>query len=226
MNLKERIIEIGYDLFAENGYDKTSVAQIIKEAGTSKGGFYHHFKSKEDILEIITFRYIDIVKSYYLEILESTELSINDKFIESYYKLGEYKRKSMSEWQKIEKLYDFKGNHILLKRMGDSFQEITQEFYEELIQKGINEGVFETKYPKQLASIWSREVMQFHRTVRHLLLSNKSNEEEFYQLLEFNEEFINNQLSLDENKIPIVSMGKEYLEKLRKTAKIVGSIKN
>jgi len=225
MNLKDKIIETGYDLFAEKGYDHTSVAEIIKVVGTSKGGFYHHFKSKEEILETITFRYIETIKLYYIEILESDDLTIQEKFIESYYKLGEFKRKSLSQWPKLEKLYSFKGNHILLKRMGESFQEATDEFYIDLINRGVSQGVFNTKYPKQLALLWSREVMQFHRSVRQILFSNKGEYEEFYRLLEFNEDLINNQLGLVENRIPIISCGKEYFDKMKQSAKDLGYIK-
>jgi AcrR family transcriptional regulator len=49
-NLRERILRAAVDLFAEQGYDGTSVAEVITRAGVAKGGFYHHFASKEDLL--------------------------------------------------------------------------------------------------------------------------------------------------------------------------------
>jgi AcrR family transcriptional regulator len=45
-----RVLEAAVDLFAERGYDGTSVAQVIERAGLTKGGFYHHFASKEALL--------------------------------------------------------------------------------------------------------------------------------------------------------------------------------
>ena len=36
-------------LFSQAGYDATSVAQICEQAGVSKGAFYHHFPSKQDL---------------------------------------------------------------------------------------------------------------------------------------------------------------------------------
>jgi AcrR family transcriptional regulator len=47
---RERILESAVGLFAEQGYDATSVAQVITRAGVAKGGFYHHFASKEALL--------------------------------------------------------------------------------------------------------------------------------------------------------------------------------
>lgn len=47
---RERILGSAVDLFAEHGYDGTSVNQVIARAGVAKGGFYHHFPSKEALL--------------------------------------------------------------------------------------------------------------------------------------------------------------------------------
>jgi hypothetical protein len=47
---KRRIIRISRRLFLEQGYDKTSVRQILKKSGLSTGTLYHFFKNKEEIL--------------------------------------------------------------------------------------------------------------------------------------------------------------------------------
>jgi AcrR family transcriptional regulator len=47
---RERVLDAAVELFAERGYDGTSVAQVIERAGLTKGGFYHHFASKEALL--------------------------------------------------------------------------------------------------------------------------------------------------------------------------------
>jgi AcrR family transcriptional regulator len=45
-----RVLAAAVELFARQGYDGTSVAQVIELAGVAKGGFYHHFPSKEALL--------------------------------------------------------------------------------------------------------------------------------------------------------------------------------
>lgn len=47
---RQRVIGAAVELFADQGYDATSVAQVIARAGVAKGGFYHHFASKEALL--------------------------------------------------------------------------------------------------------------------------------------------------------------------------------
>ncbi len=50
MELKERIIHESLKLFSLKGFSSTSISDILVAAQTSKGGFYNHFKSKEDLL--------------------------------------------------------------------------------------------------------------------------------------------------------------------------------
>lgn len=47
---RERVLGAAVDLFATQGYDRTSVTQVIERAGLTKGGFYHHFASKDALL--------------------------------------------------------------------------------------------------------------------------------------------------------------------------------
>ncbi len=53
--VRKQVLAAAVDLFAANGYDGTSVQQIVERAGVTKGALYHYFTAKEDILlEIYT----------------------------------------------------------------------------------------------------------------------------------------------------------------------------
>ena len=49
-NTKGRIVSAAWKLFYEQGYDNTTVEDIIFESGTSKGSFYHYFEGKDALL--------------------------------------------------------------------------------------------------------------------------------------------------------------------------------
>lgn len=49
MSLKDRIIHESLRQFSTKGYMSTSINDILAAVGTSKGGLYNHFKSKEDL---------------------------------------------------------------------------------------------------------------------------------------------------------------------------------
>lgn len=47
---RERIVDTAARLFRQKGYDGIGVADLMKSAGLTHGGFYGHFASKEDLL--------------------------------------------------------------------------------------------------------------------------------------------------------------------------------
>ncbi len=47
---KETLFLTAMDLFSKKGYDMVSVDEIVAKAGTSKGAFYAHFKSKDQVI--------------------------------------------------------------------------------------------------------------------------------------------------------------------------------
>lgn len=54
-NARQKILDAGLELFAEAGFHSTSISQIAKKAGISKGLMYNYFESKEELLREIVF---------------------------------------------------------------------------------------------------------------------------------------------------------------------------
>ena len=54
-NTKGKIITAAWDLFYEQGYDDTTVEEIIERSGTSKGSFYHYFEGKDGLLGSLSY---------------------------------------------------------------------------------------------------------------------------------------------------------------------------
>ncbi|WP_394777306.1 TetR/AcrR family transcriptional regulator [Undibacterium sp.] len=54
---QQRILEAAGKLFREHGYDAVTLAEVMKAAGLTHGGFYGHFKSKDDLIaQALAFR--------------------------------------------------------------------------------------------------------------------------------------------------------------------------
>jgi len=60
---REAILRAAKKLFMEQGYRNTSVRQIVKEADTSMGNLYFHFKNKLEIVTVISKDFMDILRS-------------------------------------------------------------------------------------------------------------------------------------------------------------------
>lgn len=113
---KARIVKAAWNLFYKNGYEQTTVEEIIAASKTSKGTFYHYFKGKEALLNSLSYlfdeKYEELVpliddnmscrdKLLYLnhELFDMIEHSIDIKLLASLYssQLVTKDKKSLSD---------------------------------------------------------------------------------------------------------------------------------
>ncbi|GGM44441.1 TetR/AcrR family transcriptional regulator [Dactylosporangium sucinum] len=58
-NTRRSLITSALELFERSGFDRTSVQEIADQAHLTKGAFYHHFESKDDLLRHIQEEYLE-----------------------------------------------------------------------------------------------------------------------------------------------------------------------
>ncbi|MEC5384462.1 TetR family transcriptional regulator [Uliginosibacterium sp. H3] len=68
---RERILDMAAKLFRERGFDGIGVADLMKSAGLTHGGFYGHFKSKEDLMAQAAARAVDASLAGWNEVVAS-----------------------------------------------------------------------------------------------------------------------------------------------------------
>ena len=74
-NTKAKIVSAAWKLFYEQGYEDTTIEEIIDESGTSKGSFYHYFEGKDALLGSLA----DLFDEKYTELTERAEMD-SDSF--------------------------------------------------------------------------------------------------------------------------------------------------
>lgn len=76
---KSRIVSAAWKLFYRYGYDSTTIDDIIEQSDTSKGSFYHYFKSKDALLSSLSY----LFDEKYEELMESMpkELNATEKLV-------------------------------------------------------------------------------------------------------------------------------------------------
>ena len=72
-NTKGRIISAAWKLFYEQGYDETTVEDIVFESETSKGSFYHYFDGKDALLGTLA----NVFDEKYEELKEAMDPSLD-----------------------------------------------------------------------------------------------------------------------------------------------------
>lgn len=76
---KSRIIKAAWNLFYKNGYENTTVDEIIVASNTSKGTFYHYFKGKEALLNTLSYLFDEKYEELAGEV--DPNLSISEKLL-------------------------------------------------------------------------------------------------------------------------------------------------
>lgn len=142
---KNEILDAAEILFTEKGYDSTSVADIMNAVGIAKGTLYHHFKSKEDIMDALIKRQTANLLAAAKRIADDKSIPVKERMVQTILALhvdtGQAEGKKM-----IEQLH--KPQNVLMHQKTKKvvFQGVPP-IMADIIKDGVLQGIFETSYP-------------------------------------------------------------------------------
>jgi len=151
MTRKQEFLAVALDLFAENGYEATTVNEIIDRLQASKGGFYHYFKSKEEVLEAVAMQQIEAEIAVTQRTAADDRMPAAEKINRVLSEVLVSKARSLETRQKISRVFEHKGNAKLLRKIAEYKMQALHGPYLAIIEQGIREGVFATAYPEEAA---------------------------------------------------------------------------
>lgn len=85
---RDEIIKVATKQFFENGYEATSVRSILNDVGGEVGMFYHYFKSKDELFQVVVERFFEQYREHFYEIVE--ECTDKEEFVEKMLKFYLY----------------------------------------------------------------------------------------------------------------------------------------
>ena len=79
---KDSLLEAAFRLFMENGFHKTSISDIVNQAGVAKGTFYLYFSDKYDLRnKLISHKAIQVFLNAYHELLKTEITAFEEQII-------------------------------------------------------------------------------------------------------------------------------------------------
>lgn len=135
---KSRIIKAAWKLFYKNGYQDTTVDEIIALSKTSKGTFYHYFKGKEALLNTLSYLFDDKYEELAAEVDQT--LPVSDKLLYFNHELF----KMIEETVDINLLASLYSSQLITKDRRSLLEDDRYYFtlLTELITEGISTGEF------------------------------------------------------------------------------------
>ena len=145
----ERILDAAQRLFLEKGYEATTIQDIVDElGGLTKGAIYHHFKSKEEIMDAVGDRMF-FANDPFKAVRGRDDLSGLEKLREAVRLHQGYAERTRMTIQAIPIVWEPR----LLVEMIESNRRILTPCYLELLQEGIRDGSIHTQYPREIAEL-------------------------------------------------------------------------
>lgn len=149
---KSRIVKAAWNLFYKNGYDHTTVEDIIAASKTSKGTFYHYFKGKEALLNSLSYLFDE--KYEELAAVIDPNLSSYDKLLFLNHELF-----YMIETSVDIRLLAFLYSSQLITKDKKSLSDSTRFYFKwvtEILSEGLERGEFKnTSSAEELMNIYA-----------------------------------------------------------------------
>lgn len=145
----ERILDVSQRLFLEKGYENTTIQDIVDElGGLTKGAVYHHFKSKEEIMDAVGDRMF-FSNNPFEAVRGRTDLN-------GLQKLREAVRLNQSDEERVgltAQSIPIAKSPRLLQEMIVSNRKVLTPYFLELIEEGDRDGSMHTDYPREIAEL-------------------------------------------------------------------------
>lgn len=141
-NKKEFILDVAEKMFIEQGFDQTSIAQILDATQIAKGTLYYYFTSKEEIMDAIIERWIDRSFEQVRIWVERKQLPILERLMGALASLNMQK-----DGQELLDHLHAPQNALLHEKTNQILLSKVPEILYPLFQEGFQTGEMQTTYP-------------------------------------------------------------------------------
>ncbi|MBO8157585.1 MAG: TetR/AcrR family transcriptional regulator [Bacillaceae bacterium] len=151
---RNQILDSAMDCFAEKGYKNTTMDDIVKQSGMSKGALYNYFKSKEDIYLSLLERNTDRTFEYFQKGFTEAETATEKlrRLLSLYYQMDH----TDQDWLGRQRVYlefwiDASMNDELRQSMMIHSEKFIH-FLKEIVEEGKEKGEFRKDIDSQMIS--------------------------------------------------------------------------
>lgn len=138
---KTEILDVAEALFAQKGFDGTTISDIIEKVGVARGTVYYYFKSKEDIMNALIERLNIRLLSAAKEIAADKSIPVFERLFRTLMAMNAVDSATLVEhMHKPQNALMHQKNH---RAMLEGIPPILTE----IVEDGIKEELFDTPYP-------------------------------------------------------------------------------
>ncbi|MDR0268046.1 TetR/AcrR family transcriptional regulator [Paenibacillus sp.] len=140
---RNEILDAADELFGQKGFDGTSTNDILEKVGIARGTLYHHFKSKEDIMDALIERYSVRLLGAAQEIAADKSVPVVERIINVVMALNVSGGGSEEIMEHIHK----PQNALMHQKIQKVIINGVTPILTGIIREGIEKGLFNTPFP-------------------------------------------------------------------------------
>jgi AcrR family transcriptional regulator len=152
---RAELMDAAEQLFNEQGFNRTSVDDIVQRVGVAKGLFYYYFKSKDELVKAMVDRMWEKAERDLMAIVEDPGLTALEKF-ERYARANQERKRTKTHYIDV---LEGERNVALVHWMEEEGIRRTAPLLTAIVEQGVREGVFDTEYPQEAVEFVMRGAM-------------------------------------------------------------------
>lgn len=151
---RAQLIEVAQELFFSKGFEATKMADILRLSGLSKGGFYHHFASKDELLFAVFEHLTDQIAVGLQAIADDTSIAAKDRMISILSMEGTFYRESnFAAQMEMQSIVNKDQNLGLSQRLNRMIHDRTVPILATIIREGRADGSLDVSAADTAASL-------------------------------------------------------------------------
>lgn len=166
---RQELMMAAQQLFFTKGYENSSINDIIKAVGVSKGAFYHHFESKTAVLEAIISQMMDQAVANLQAITADATLPAITKWQKMIHLSNNWKIERKAEVLEANRLVMMDENILLRHKVRSETLKVIAVEMGKVIAQGVEEGVFNVEHISDTAVILMAVIDSLNETMGELL---------------------------------------------------------
>jgi AcrR family transcriptional regulator len=150
---RNEILDVAQRLFYTKGYRRTSVSDIIDEIGIAKGTFYHHFRSKQALLDALVERVLEASAEVLEPVVQDPDLPALEKMNRLFATAISFKLQQRDIALTLLEVWQSDDNALLREKTKAASLQTMRPMLGRIIRQGAAEGCFSTRYPDEIGEV-------------------------------------------------------------------------
>jgi AcrR family transcriptional regulator len=179
---RDAFIDAAQRLIQRDGWERSSIQDVLDEAGTSRGAFYHYFDSKAALLEAVVERMVDGGIARIGPRVSQPGVSALEKFHALFSDIAQYKAEHRELILGFLRVWDSDENAVVREHFRRSMVRRLHPLLTVIVHQGVVEGSFSVRSPEATSRVVISTLQGLNEDITDLFLRLDAGEVELEDL--------------------------------------------